>query len=53
MNRYNKFKNEYAQQHNLLSIEHTYNDFEKFVLFLASDSVLGVSGQIFILDSRK
>lgn len=53
MNRYNKFKSEYAQQHNLLSIEHTYNDFEKFVLFLASDSVLGVSGQIFILDSRK
>lgn len=45
-------KRKIAERMSVLGLEYGLNDFVNFVLFLASDYIRGVSGQIYNIDSR-
>lgn len=52
LNRDNREKIIKAQKESLLNIEFTQYDLTNFMLFIASDLFMGVSGRVFNLDSR-
>ncbi len=52
LNSKNKRKKEIAQNMSAMDIDCGLDDLLKFMIFLASDNVNGVSGQVFNLDSR-
>lgn len=52
LNRHNRKKVEKAKEMSVLSIENCLNDLVGFILYLSSDAIKGVSGQIFNIDSR-
>ncbi len=52
LNRHNQEKKEIAIKRSLLSIESSMQDLVQFCLFLSSDLIKGVSGQVFNVDSR-
>lgn len=52
LNRNNRNKYEMAKKNSVLSIEYTTPDMVNFLLFLSSDYIRGISGQVFNLDSR-
>lgn len=45
-------KNIIANQMSVMSVDHSLEDYKNFTLFLASDYISGVSGQVFNIDSR-
>lgn len=45
-------KNIIANQMSVMSVDHSLEDYKNFTLFLASDFISGVSGQVFNIDSR-
>lgn len=45
-------KREIAENMSAMSVEYSKKDFENFMLFLASDMIKGVSGQVYNIDSR-
>lgn len=45
-------KNIIANQMSAMSVDHSLEDYKNFTLFLASDYISGVSGQVFNIDSR-
>lgn len=52
LNRDNTYKSQVAIQMSAMSTEHSLEDYINFTLFLASDCLKGVSGQVFNIDSR-
>lgn len=48
----NEYKFQIANQMSAMSIDYCMDDFVNFTLFLASDNIMGVSGQVFNIDSR-
>ena len=52
LNRHNKDKKQIAEQRSVLSVEYALNDLINFIKLLLSDSINGISGQVFNLDSR-
>jgi 3-oxoacyl-[acyl-carrier protein] reductase len=52
LNRENQTKKETAQNLSILGTDNNLNDLANFVLYLSSDKMLGVSGQVFNIDSR-
>ena len=48
----NSYKNKIANQMSAMSTEYSLEDYINFTLFLASDQIRGVSGQVFNIDSR-
>lgn len=52
LNRDNSNKYEIAKRMSAMSIEYGLDDFTNFMLFLASDLLQGVSGQVYNVDSR-
>ena len=52
LNRTNSYKCKIAEKMSTLRIEFCLADFVNFVVFLASDYVQGISGQVFNIDSR-
>lgn len=45
-------KKEIAERMSAMSLEYGLDDFVNFTLFLASDNIRGVSGQVYNVDSR-
>ena len=52
LNRTNSYKCKIAEEMSALKIEFGLEDFVNFVVFIASDYVQGISGQVFNIDSR-
>ena len=52
LNRYNKNKAEIAERMSILKEQRSLEDFLNFVTMLCSDYLVGISGQVFNLDSR-
>lgn len=52
LNRHNKEKIRTAQEKSVLSVDYALADLLNFMVLLCSDSIRGVSGQVFNLDSR-
>lgn len=52
LNRNNTYKSQIAIQMSAMSTEYSLDDYINFTLFLASDHMKGVSGQVFNIDSR-
>lgn len=52
LNRHNDEKRKIAMEKSLMSIDNSLHDLLNFILFLSSDRLLGVSGQVFNIDSR-
>ncbi len=53
LNRHYKEKKKLAERRSLVSIEHNLDDLINFVLYMCSDKMRSVSGQVFNVDSRK
>ena len=53
LNRHNNIKKMLAEKRSLMSIEHNLNDLINFILYMSSDKMHSVSGQVFNVDSRK
>lgn len=52
LNSTNLNKKRIAEEMSAMSIEHGLEDFVNFILFLSSENLRGVSGQVFNIDSR-
>ena len=52
LNRHNSDKEKIAKERSLLSIDTALTDVINFIIFIASDLFIGVSGRVFNLDSR-
>ncbi len=52
INKDNAYKTQIANEMSAMSIEHGLEDYINFTMFLASDRIKGVSGQVFNIDSR-
>lgn len=52
LNRHNETKKKIAEEKSLLPIRYSLQDLINFILYISSDRMLGVSGQIFNIDSR-
>lgn len=52
LNRNNKNKMTIAKERSLLTIDNCLNDLVNCILFISSNKILGISGQVFNLDSR-
>lgn len=52
LNRNNENKIKIAQRRSLLSIENSLSDLVNYLIYMASDKFIGVSGRVFFLDSR-
>ncbi|MGN6713640.1 SDR family NAD(P)-dependent oxidoreductase [Anaerocolumna jejuensis] len=52
LNRHNEKKKVVAQERSLLAIDNSLGDLIKYILFISSDNISSISGQVFNLDSR-
>jgi len=52
LNRHDKEKAEIANNNSVMNIGYSLSDTVKFILYMASENLMGTSGQVFNLDSR-